>query len=109
MSSKKPVKKHQKSKQLTPKQNNAIESAVKAQIAIYEKEHALDVDAMILYALHTHLGFGKDRLKKFFDAFINDHKALIAHYEMPDDGAYLSRVKLKEIGVDVEEWNKEYM
>lgn len=109
MSSKKPVKKHQKSKQLTSDQQNAIESAVKAQIAIYEKEHALDVDAMILYALHTHLGFGKDRLKKFFDAFINDHKALIAYYEMPNDGAYLSRVKLKEIGVDVEEWNKEYM
>lgn len=109
MSSKKPVKKNQQSRQPTANLNNAIESAIKAQIAIYEKEHALDVDAMILYALHTHLGFGKDRLKKFFDAFINDHKALIAHYEMPDDGAYLSRVKLKEIGVDVEEWNKEYM
>ena len=109
MSSKKPVKKHQKSKQLTSNQQDAIESAVKAQIAIYEKEHALDVDAMILYALHTHLGFGKDRLKKFFDAFINDHKALIAHYEMPNDGAYLSRVKLKEMGVGVEEWNKGYM
>ena len=48
MSSKKPVKKHQKSKQLTSNQQDAIESAVKAQIAIYEKEHALDVDAMIL-------------------------------------------------------------
>lgn len=109
MSSKKPVKKNQKSRQPIANLNNAIESAIKAQIAIYEREHALDVDAMILYALHTHLGFGKDRLKKFFDAFINDHKALIAHYEMPNDGAYLSRVKLKEIGVDVEEWNKEYM
>ena len=109
MSSKKPVKKNQKSRQPTANLNNAIESAIKAQIAVYEREHALDVDAMILYALHTHLGFGKDRLKKFFDAFINDHKALIAHYEMPNDGAYLSRVKLKEIGVDVEEWNKEYM
>lgn len=109
MSSKKPVKKNQQSRQPTANLNNAIESAIKAQIAIYEREHALDVDAMILYALHTHLGFGKDRLRKFFDAFINDHKALIAHYEMPDDGAYLSRVKLKEIGVDVEEWNKEYM
>ena len=109
MSSKKPVKKNQKSRQPIANLNNAVESAIKAQIAIYEREHALDVDAMILYALHTHLGFGKDRLKKFFDAFINDHKALIAHYEMPNDGAYLSRVKLKEIGVDVEEWNKEYM
>ena len=109
MSSKKPVKKNQKSRQPIANLNNAIESAIKAQIAIYEREHALDVDAMILYALHTHLGFGKDRLKKFFDAFINDHKALIAHYEMPNDGVYLSRVKLKEIGVDVEEWNKEYM
>ena len=109
MSSKKPVKKNQKSRQPIANLNNGIESAIKAQIAVYEREHALDVDAMILYALHTHLGFGKDRLKKFFDAFINDHKALIAHYEMPNDGAYLSRVKLKEIGVDVEEWNKEYM
>ena len=109
MSSKKPVKKNQKSRQPIANLNNAVESAIKAQIAVYEREHALDVDAMILYALHTHLGFGKDRLKKFFDAFINDHKALIAHYEMPNDGAYLSRVKLKEIGVDVEEWNKEYM
>lgn len=26
---------------------------------------------------------------------------------MPDDGAWLCQRKLKDIGVDVEEWNKE--
>lgn len=39
MSSKKPVKKNQKSRQPTANLNNAIESAIKAQIAIYEREN----------------------------------------------------------------------
>lgn len=32
---------------------------------------------------------------------------LIKHYEMPDDYVWLCKEKLKEIGVDVEAWNKE--
>ena len=66
-----------------------------------------DIDAMVLYTLHVHLGFGKKRLRKFYDAFSAEHDRLIQYYQMPDDYTWLCKEMLKRIGVDVEAWNKE--
>lgn len=66
-----------------------------------------DIDAMVLYTLMVHLGFGPKRLRRFYEAFSAEHDRLIQHYEMPDDYTWLCKEKLKEIGVDVEAWNKE--
>lgn len=62
---------------------------------------------MVLYTLHVHLGFGKKRLRKFYDAFSAEHDRLIQYYQMPDDYTWLCKEMLKRIGVDVEAWNKE--
>lgn len=59
------------------------------------------------YTLHVHLGFGKKRLRKFYDAFSAEHDRLIQYYQMPDDYTWLCKEMLKRIGVDVEAWNKE--
>lgn len=72
-----------------------------------ERQHTNDLDAMILYVLHVHCGFGKERLRRFHKAFVEEHNKLISHYEMPDDNAWLAAEKLKEIGVDVAAWNEE--
>lgn len=92
---------------LTAKERKAMELEINQQIAEADRQHANDFDAMVLYVLHTHLGFGKKRLRRFYDAFSAEHDKLIEHYEMPDGGAWLADMKLKEIGVDVAAWNKE--
>ena len=92
---------------LTAAEQKAMNMEINRQIIEADKKYTVDVDAMILYTLHIHLGFGKKRLRRFWEAFQVEHKKLIDYYQMPDDGAWLCRRLLKDIGVDVEEWNKE--
>ncbi|MCM1524031.1 MAG: hypothetical protein NC120_06195, partial [Ruminococcus sp.] len=64
--------------------------------------------AMVLWVLHEEFGFGKKRLRKFFDRFSVSLDKLIQWYEMDgSDRTWLCSYKLKGIGVDVEEWNGE--
>ena len=93
--------------ELTVKERKAMDIEIKKQIAAMEREHATALDALVLYALHKHLGWGKTRLRHFYEAFIVEHNRLIEYYEMPEDNAWLAKAKLKEIGVDVEAWNSE--
>lgn len=92
---------------LTAAERKAMNVEINRQIAESERQHANDLDALILYALHVHLGLGKKRLRRFYEAFTAEHNKLIEHYEMPDDNAWLANMKLKEIGVDVAAWNAE--
>ena len=58
--------------------------------------------------LHTQLGLGPKRLKKFFDGFSDALNALVNRYEMDiSDDFWLCTHKLKEIGVDVEDWYRQ--
>lgn len=91
----------------TAKERLAMNIEINRQIVEADRKYTNDIDAMVLYTLHVHLGFGKKRLRRFWEAFQQEHKALIEYYQMPDDGAWLCQRKLKDIGVDVEEWNKE--
>lgn len=93
--------------ELTAKERKAMDIEIKKQIAKMEREHAIALDALVLYALHKHLGWGKTRLRRFYEAFTAEHDKLIKHYEMTDDdNAWLAEEKLKEIGVDVAAWNE---
>lgn len=91
----------------TKVQQKAIEEEIKRQLLNANAQYTNDIDVMILYTLHTHLGFGKKRLRRFYEAFSEIHQQLIDHYKMPDDIPWLCDRKLKEIGVDVKQWNKE--
>ena len=58
--------------------------------------------------LREQLGFGNKRLKKFYDNFSRGIEALIRRYEMEQgDDVWLCTYKLKEIGCDLEKWEKE--
>lgn len=92
---------------LTAAERKAMSIEINRQIAESERQHANNLDALILYVLHVHLGFGKKRLRRFYEAFTVEHNKLIEHYEMPDDNAWLADMKLKEIGIDVAAWNAE--
>ena len=63
------------------------------------------IDAMILWTLHLELGFGKKRLKRFYNAVIRNYKEMCEYYQMDD--TYPAEYKLREIGVDLDELRKE--
>ena len=70
--------------------------------------YANELDAMILWHLHEEFGFGPKRLKQFYDTFAVRLDELIKHYEMTDsDMVWLCTYKLKQYGIDIEEWNKQ--
>ena len=76
---------------LSAGERQAMDMEIKRQCAEYDKRNATEIDAMVLWILHEEFGFGPERLRR---------------YEMNDE-AWLCTRKLKEYGVDVEEWSKE--
>lgn len=87
-------------------QKAALQEEINRQILEADEKYASNIDAMVLYTLHAHFGFGKKRLREFWDAFQQEHDKLIEHYQMPGEFVWLCNRKLKEIGVDLEEWRK---
>lgn len=83
----------------------ALNKEIARQIVEMDRAHSNNIDAMVLYVLHTEFGFGKKRLRQFYDALIKEHDRLESYYEMPDSFPWLCKEKLKEIGVDIEAWN----
>lgn len=93
--------------ELSAKERKAMNLEISKQIAIMERDHVNEIDALVLYVLYKRYGWGKKRLRDFYEAFTAEHNRLIEHYEMPDDNAWLALKELKEISVDVEAWNSE--
>lgn len=68
---------------------------------------ALELDATILWAAHEKWGKGKKSLREFYDFVAESREELVRLYEMHNDAEFILLRKLKEIGVDLEAWNKE--
>jgi uncharacterized membrane protein YheB (UPF0754 family) len=94
---------------LTSKQRHAVLNEIKNQIVEHDEKHSENIDALVLYTLYAHYGWHKKRLKRFWNAFIAEHKALREHYQMygVGDNTWLAHRKLKDIGVDIKEWYEE--
>ena len=88
-------------------QKKAMNETIKIKSIELTEKLGNNMDASALYALHRAFGFGKKRLRRFYDAFIEERKKLTEYYEMDGDADYLCKVQLKKIGVDIEAWNKE--
>ena len=85
-----------------------MQKEIRRQIAEHDKEYWLDMDACVLWVLHARFGFGATRLKRFFDAFSEEHKRLSEKYQMDDDTRFLCRYLLKQdLGINVEDWEAE--
>lgn len=87
----------------------AVMSAAEKKAMDMEIQRQLrEIDALVLWELREQLGFGNKRLKKFYDNFSRGIEALIRRYEMEQgDDVWLCTYKLKEIGCDLEKWEKE--
>ena len=94
---------------LNEKEKKALDIEIEKEFAKYNRQNANDVDAIILWVLHDQFGFGHDRLKKFHAAFRPALEELCKRYEMTDKGdeIWLCTRKLLDIGVNIEDWNKE--
>lgn len=89
-------------------EQKAMNMEIQRQLVEYDRKNELELDAIILWELHTQLGLGPKRLKKFFDGFSDALNALVNRYEMDiSDDFWLCTHKLKEIGVDVEDWYRQ--
>lgn len=89
----------------TAAEKRAMDMEIKRQLAEYTRKYEADLNATILYVLHEQLGFGEQRLKKFFDRFSVEIDALVKYYEMgEEDAAWLCTRKLLDMGIDVEKW-----
>ncbi len=94
--------------ELTDAEQKAMLIEIRKQLASYGKKHERETDAIILWVLHTEFGFGPERLRRFYDAFAPCVNELIKRYELDDDDqAWICTYKLKEYGIDLEQWGKE--
>ena len=71
----------------------------------YDRKATIDIDTCVLWCLHVCFGWGAVRLKRFYQALFEEHKRVREYYDIDDP--YPERMKLKEIGVDVEAWYDE--
>lgn len=86
-------------------EKKAIEREIQNQLAEYDKNHAKELSAMVLWVLHNEFGFGKTRLKRFYDIYATAVDGLINRYDLDDsDQIWLCTKKLKDAGIDIEEW-----
>jgi len=90
---------------LTSAERKAMNIEIEKQLAEYDRKHAIEIYAMLLWQLHEQLGFGKKRLERFFSNFVPAYEDLINRYEMDEESevVWLFTYKLKELDVDVEE------
>ena len=86
---------------LTAAERKAMNLEIQRQLAEYDRKHANELDAIILWQLHAQFGFGA---KRFYNRFKAEYFDLVKRYEL-DEGDNIWLCKLKEI--DIESWNKD--
>lgn len=94
--------------QMTAAEKKAANMEILRQLAEFNRKNADEIDALFLWVMHDQFGFGHERLKRIHENFRPALDALCDRYEMTDRGdeLWLCTHKLKEIGVDIAEWNK---
>lgn len=93
--------------QFSSKEKRAMDAEIQKQLGEYDRKHTIELDAIVLWELHDQYGWGRKKLKKFFDSFAPELEALIKRYDFEDsDQIWLCTHMLNEIGIDVEAWHK---
>ena len=93
---------------MTVAEKKAMNMEIQRQLAEYDEKHATEIDALILWVLHSEFGFGEKRLKRFFDRFNAAIADLLERYVMEeDDKVWLCTYMLKRDGIDVKKWREE--
>ena len=103
------IKKHKEKiygAEFTLAEKKAMEIEIKQQLGKYLKECNAEVISIVLWSLHEEFGFGKKRLKRFYENFSPALRKLVQSYEMGEsDQSWLCAYKLRESGLNIDEWN----
>ena len=96
----------------TAAERKAMNMEIHRQFAEISRSHSIEIDSIILWLLHEEFGFGEKRLRRFYDLFRPSVEDLADRYELcandlKDDMAWICTHKLKDIGIDLEQWEKE--
>lgn len=93
---------------LNAKEKAALDKEIDRQIVEHDRQFDMDKESSILWMLHKEFGFGPKRLRKAWELLWAASEELRKYYELEHgDEAWISRQKLKDIGVDIEQWYKE--
>lgn len=95
---------------LTAAEKKAIDIEINKAWAEKLSKTEVEMNAIILWVLHSQLGFGPKRLRRFFDQFNSTVKELIDRYELNetnDDDSWICTKMLNEYGIDISQWVKE--
>ena len=57
-----------------------MEIEIQKQLAEYDQKDTQEIDAIVLWVLRQTFGFGKKRLKRFYDNFIPAIEELVRRY-----------------------------
>ena len=90
----------------TKKERDALQEEINRQMVENVTRLSGDLTALVLWQLHTQLGFGKKRLMRFYEAFAPAIREMQEHYsaEDADDTNFVIRYKLKnQCGIDVKD------
>lgn len=87
----------------------AIQRAAYRQLSEITDEYLVGINAMVMWTLHEHFGFGKKRLRRFWDGVLATNIELGRRYRLTDPGdeEWLYIRKLRDIGVDIAAWRYE--
>ena len=86
----------------TSAERKAMMTEINRQCAEYEEKHGKELMNRALWVLYSEFGFGEKRLKRFADAYNNEIKQLVEHYELePEDDVFLCTRKLKDAGITI--------
>jgi hypothetical protein len=91
-------------------ERKAMQKEIDRQIVEIDNQYKRDLVNLVLWSLHVcpDTKWGKVKLKRYYQLFDKIHQDMIDHYELRDDDApWLAGHMLKEIGVDIDEWEKE--
>ena len=93
---------------MTVAEKKAMNLEIQRQLAEYDKKHATEIDALILWVLHSEFGFGEKRLRRFYDRFNKAIAELLERYVMEEnDKVWLCTYLLKQYGINLEKWREE--
>lgn len=93
---------------LNSEQKKAMNKEINRQILENDMKFSKDYDAAVLWTLRVCYGFGKKRIRRFWDCFLAEHQRLRDCYEQnPTSKEADYKELLKKIGVDVDAWYEE--
>lgn len=91
----------------TPEEQEAMNREIEDQLLNFVAGHLLEIEAMMLVQLRQQLGFGKKRLKRFYNGFTPTIYDMVVKNMTNQDGKLANITILDDYGFSLEEWAKE--